>query len=138
MIGWILTSLVMVGLFQLGKKYMIPYFLVITLATLALHTMWIHLPWPTTNIFPASYWFPIYNPFIFFLHFLFGIVTAGVVSYARKKAVSEHWKFDIGFLVVLFVGILFLWNIRDNGDDFAYSFPKSPYYFPWIQILIAL
>lgn len=138
MIGWILTSIVMIGLFRMRKKYTIPYILIIVLITLGLHFIWIQLPWTETDIFPASYWFPIYNPFIFFLHFIFGIVTAGIVNHMKKVWITANKWFDIGFLTVLIIGTIFLWNIRENGDDFAYSIPQSPYYFPWIQILIAI
>lgn len=138
MMGWILTSVVMVGLSQLGKKYVIPYIFVIILITLGLHFAWIHIPWGETHTFPASYWFPLYNPFIFFLHFIFGIVTAGIVNHMRKVGVTGNRWFDIGFVITTLVAIGFLWSIRDNGDDFVYSMIKSPYYFPWIQILIAI
>jgi hypothetical protein len=69
MIGWILTSLVMMMLSCIKRKYIIPYFACIALATLGLHEIWISLPWPLTQSFPANFWFPVYNPFLFFLHF---------------------------------------------------------------------
>lgn len=138
MMGWIMTSLVMMGLFRIGKKYTVPYLILVTLATLGLHEIWIYLPWHATTQFPANYWFPLYNPFFFFLHFLFGIAAAGVVSVLRKKDISAHIGYDIVFLLSLITGAVFLWTIRDVWDDFAYSIPKGPYYFPWIQILIMI
>jgi peptidoglycan/LPS O-acetylase OafA/YrhL len=85
MVGWILTSLVMMGLFRLGRKYMILYFIAIISIVLILHFLWIGLPWPQTERFPANIWFPMYNPFLFFLHFLFGIIAAGIVSVFHQR-----------------------------------------------------
>lgn len=138
MLGWILTSLVMMGLFRVGRRYMIPYFLTVILATFALHELWISLPWHQTSQFPANYWFPLYNPFLFFLHFLFGIIASGIVYTLQKRKVQPHVFFDIGVIIIGIVFSVFIWFIRDVWDDFAYSYPKWPYYFPWIQILIAL
>ncbi|MDD2693562.1 MAG: acyltransferase [Candidatus Gracilibacteria bacterium] len=138
MLGWILTSLVMMGLFRVGRRYMIPYFLTVILATFALHELWISLPWHQTSQFPANYWFPLYNPFLFFLHFLFGIIASGIVYTLQKRKVQPHVFFDIGVIIIGIVFSVFIWFIRDVWDDFAYSYPKGPYYFPWIQILIAL
>lgn len=124
MIGWILTSLVMMGLFRIGRRYVVPYFLAILVGTFALHELWTVLPWHQTSQFPANYWFPLYNPFLFFLHFLFGIVASGVVFALQKKMLKPHIAFDIAVWLVVAIGTGFLWTIRDVWDDFAYSFPK--------------
>ncbi len=124
MLGWILTSLVMMGLFRVGRKYVIPYFLMIFLVVFALHELWIIFPWHQTSQFPANYWFPFYNPFLFFLHFLFGIITSGIVYTLQLRKIQPHVFFDIGVLFVSIVGTVFVWCIRDVWDDFAYSYPK--------------
>jgi peptidoglycan/LPS O-acetylase OafA/YrhL len=84
MIGWIMTSLIMMGMMKINKNYHIPYIITIGAIMLGLHFLWISLPWtPGEGI--SFVWFPIYNPFLFFLHFLFGIAAAGIVTWLRRK-----------------------------------------------------
>ncbi len=136
MMWWILTSLVMWGFFQIPRKYTIPYFITIIGATLILHFIWISLPWKTGSGI-SSIWFPTYNPFLFFLHFIFGIVAAGAVTWFRWKKVTNHISFDYIFWISLTAISLFLWSIKEQ-NDWALSYPNWPYHFPWIPTLIAI
>ena len=136
MIGWIMTSFFMMGLLKLKQIYYIPYFIGISILMLGLHFLWIWLPWtPGEGI--SFIWFPVYNPFIFFLHFLFGIAAAGMVTWLRRKNQESKIYFDIGYILTSIIGIITLWIIRDQSD-WAISIPNSPYHFPWIPFLIAI
>ncbi len=135
MIGWIGTSLFMMGWFHLDKKHRVCYAIFITLLTLGLHFLWIHLPWSHTDGI-ASVWFPIYNPFLFFLHFLFGIAAAGIVNFLIKRNQKISAWFDVGTLVVGLIAFISVWMIRDLGD--WVSWPTGPYHFPWLTTLILL
>ncbi|MBX9809773.1 acyltransferase [Candidatus Gracilibacteria bacterium] len=136
MIGWILTSFVMWGFFQIPKQYKIIYFPIIIATVVALHFIWISLPWKTGSGI-SSIWFPTYNPFLFFLHFIFGILSAGVVTWLRGKKISNHIYFDLIFGVSVIMLALFIWIIRDQ-NDWALSYPNGPYHFPWIPALISI
>lgn len=135
MIGWILTSLFMMGLCKIQKKYYSFYFIGIILLTLTLHNIWIHLPWsPSSGI--SSIWFPAYNPFLFFLHFLFGIFAAGIVTWLRKKEQVVNISFDVITLATTGIILIFLWSVRTQ-DDWG-SIPDGPYHFPFITTMIAI
>jgi hypothetical protein len=121
MMGWILTSLFMMGIFKIHKKYYIPYFLIVAIVMLGLHSLWIHLPWPHAEGV-SSIWFPVYNPFLFFLHFLFGIGAAGIVTWLRGRGQQASIYFDIGYLITTLVAIMSIWIVRDQGDWL--SFPN--------------
>lgn len=139
MIGWICTSLIMMGYFSFRWKNTLSgtllYFFFIACLFLLGHFFWIYLPWAPTDIFPANYWFPIYNPFLFFLHFFFGIIAAGIVSYMKKITVQSSLIADVWVVWIWCIIMCLIWALKDVSDDFAYSFPRSPYYFPWFQIL---
>lgn len=143
MMGWILTSLVMMGYVRfVGKgifsQRSIIYFAVITGIMLTLNHLWTSIPWTQSANFPANIWFPYYNPFLFLLHFLFGIVSAGIVFSLQKKIKTPHMIADIWVVIILtFAGYL-LWDIRHEWDDFAFSLIRGPYYFPWAQGIIAM
>lgn len=135
MIGWILTSVCMWWFFQIPKKYKFYYFPLIVLATLCMHYIWISLPWPRASGI-SSIWFPWYNPFYFFLHFLFGIGAAGVVTWLRNKKQENHYIFDISYIIAILLSILSIWYFRNDGDWLSY--PNGPYHFPWITSLIGV
>lgn len=135
MIGWIMTSLCMMGLLWIGKKYWILYLLFLIWLSLSLHFLWIHLPWPHGEGI-SSIWFPTYNPFLFFLHFLFGIVAGWVVQWMKNREQSPSIYFDISVVVVTFLIGISIWMVRHLGD--WESFPDGPYHFPWLTTLIAL
>jgi peptidoglycan/LPS O-acetylase OafA/YrhL len=139
MIGWIFTSVVMMGYMRVKseewKVKSISYWLSVVLTLLILHFAWISLPWPAGEGI-AHEWFPTYNPFLFALHFLAGIAAAGVVTWLRKKNQLPHIGFDVALLgtVAILIGSLYL--IRESAD-WSYSWPIGPYHFPWVTFLIA-
>lgn len=134
MMGWIITSLFMMGILKIKKTYYMPYIISIWLLILGLHFLWIGLPWaPTEGI--SSVWFPIYNPFLFFLHFLFGIIAAGIVTWLRKREQQSNLWFDIGCIITLIIWVITIWSIRYQ-NDWALSIPRWPYHFPLIPMLI--
>ena len=136
MMGWILTSLCMWWFFQIPKKYKFYYFPLILIATLCLHKIWITLPWPQGSGI-SSIWFPTYNPFLFFLHFLFGIGAAGVVTWFRNKNINNSTIFDITAIVSVIAISILIWVLREKSD-WVISYPNWPYHFPWIPGLIAI
>ncbi len=88
---------------------------------LALHFVWISLPWPAGERI-AHLWFPTYNPFLFALHFLAGIAVAGGVNALRKKKQLPHIGFDLVLYSAFAILMWALSLIRDAGD-WAYSWP---------------
>lgn len=136
MMWWIMTSLFMIGIMKIKKIYYIPYFLIAWGWVLGLNFLWTWLPWtPSEGI--SSIWFPIYNPFLFFLHFLFGIIAAGIVTWLRERNQQSNIWFDIGCIITTIVWVIILWNIRGQ-NDWALSIPRWPYHFPIIPTLIAI
>ena len=136
MIGWILTSLVMWGFFQIPKQYKAIYFPIVIVTIVALHFIWISLPWKIGSGI-SSIWFPTYNPFLFFLHFMFGIIAAWLVTWLRWKNISNHIYFDVIFSISVISLMVFIWTIRDQSD-WALSYPNWPYHFPWVPALIGI
>ncbi len=135
MIGWIMTSLFMMGICRIWKLYYIPYFLIIAMIMLGLHSLWIHLPWPEAHGVSAI-WFPVYNPFLFFLHFLFGIGAAGIVTWLKWRGQVSNMWFDIGCSITVLASILSIWIVRYQDDWISY--PHWPYHFPWMTSMIAI
>lgn len=136
MMGWIFTSLTMWWLFHVEKSYRIFYVISIILLTLWLHFAWIYFPWtPGSGI--GSVWFPAYNPFLFFLHFLFGIAAAGVVTWLKRRQQKVSIFFDIKFVITTLITIVWLWIIRERGD-WALSIPNWPYHFPWFTSMVLM
>lgn len=136
MMGWIFTSLFMMGLLKIKNIYIIPYFISIWLLFLSLHFLWKALPW-IPGQWISYVWFPTYNPFIFFLHFIFGIGASGIVTWLWTKKQESSIVFDIWYILTLLLTVIFLWTIREQ-NDWALSIPNSPYHFPWITIMIGL
>lgn len=104
-----------------------------SIALLSLHYVWISLPW-TRWVGMVGEWFPTYNPFLFWLHFLLGAVAGGVIIYFEEK--KSHIFADA--VILLSFGLLFgfLWKIR-WAEDWAYSWPHGPYHFPIVPLLLA-
>jgi hypothetical protein len=98
MMGWIFTSVVMMGYMKIQdarfKIQKVSYWTSIIILLLSLHFAWISLPWPAGEGI-AHLWFPTYNPFLFALHFLAGIAVAGAVNALRKKKQLPHIGFDL-------------------------------------------
>lgn len=136
MMGWILISLVMMGALAIRKSWIWVYLLFVGLLLFGAHSLWISLPWSPTP-WLAGVWFPVYNPFLFGLHFLVGWVAGWLVTWFYTKKVTAWYFFDVlGFLV--WVGFIsFLWGIRDI-PQWQWSWPQWPYHFPFATILIML
>ena len=148
MMGWILTSLVMMGIVKIMKSYSLRFSptkqwqkLIISLlcllwisgALLLLHYTWIALPWSPWEAI-TGVWFPIYNPFLFGLHFLLGAIVGGVIVYFQEA--KPRVVYDIFVISIFVVLIGFLWNIR-TLEDWDYSWPHGPYHFPIVPLLLA-
>lgn len=119
------------------RKVFIPLVLTVIIGILIiLHLWFMSLP------FPVLYgivwvWFPSYNPFIFGIHFVMGIIVAGILVWWEKNQNSDsHWH-DVLFVLIGMGLLYFLWTIRGAGD-FDYSWLRSAYRFPFATIPIAL
>lgn len=135
MIGWIFTSLFMMGICKINIKYYVPYSISVIILTLILHNIWIYLPWQSSSGI-SSVWFPVYNPFLFFLHFLFGIFSAGIVTWLKNRLQTSNILFDGATLISILGIAIYIWNIRAQND--WGSIPDGPYHFPFITSMIAI
>lgn len=137
MVGTLIIIAVM-ALITRVKKQNIPWviagsFIVLT----ALHYGFISLPFP---IIPgiASDHFPIYNPFLFGLHFLFGIIIGAWYVWGEKQGGrASNIRYDLLAIAASLAIITFLWLVRDMGD-FTFSLPRGPYRFPIVTVLFSL
>lgn len=136
MLGWIGISLLMMYVIQLKKlSSIVGVFLFTGVSLVGLHFFWISLPWPDIGGV-AGEWFPTYNPFLFWLHFLIGSLLGGVVEWMGRKQCKKYFLFDnIGILSFLLL-VYFLWQIRASWD-WEYSWPQGPYHFPFTIFGIA-
>jgi hypothetical protein len=75
----------------------------------------------------------VYNPFLFGLHFMLGVLGAYIVTHIKKKSIFYD-ALSLGIFVLLGY---FLWDIRAS-DDWSYSWPHGPYHFPLVPLLIML
>ena len=118
------------------RKIFIPFILLgIGGLLVALHFWFMALPFPTLGGI-VSVWFPFYNPFVFGLHFLIGIIVSGCLVWQEKNhAVHSLWN-DILFVLTTFGLFYFLWRIRWVGD-FDYSLFHAAHRFPYSTITIA-
>lgn len=82
------------------RKIFIPLVFVATgSALMAMHIWWTSLPFPTlTGV--VSEWFPAYNPFIFGLHFLIGLIVAGILIYQEKYHTHHSRWYDLFFILI--------------------------------------
>lgn len=95
--------------------------------------------WDFGMVGGAKYWWPAYNPVGFFATFVFGVIAAGVTQALSRQNPQglARWVPDLVGWVALVAGVLLLWNLRHEGD-FAFSWPKQPYYFPTFPFLAAV
>jgi peptidoglycan/LPS O-acetylase OafA/YrhL len=133
MLGWIGISILMMYIITLRKIWHIIWAFIVTwICLIGLHFLWISFPWRYTS-WVAGEWFPIYNPFLFGLHFLVGAILGGIIEYMKRCAFTKKIIFDfVGILSFFFLGY-FLWQIRESGD-WDYSWPHGPYHFPFTMV----
>jgi peptidoglycan/LPS O-acetylase OafA/YrhL len=136
MMGAILVLTTMSIFARVQKKYIPLIFLAITDILIWLHLWFIGIPFPVVDGI-ASEWFPAYNPFIFGLHFLFGIVVSWILVWQEKHHMKHSLWYDTSFLAITFGLFYFLWHIREAGD-FDYTWLQSAHRFPYATIPIAL
>ncbi|MDD5376843.1 MAG: acyltransferase [Candidatus Gracilibacteria bacterium] len=135
MMGALLVIGTMSILVRVRKAFIPLVFLIIGGVLTALHFWFTSLPFPVLGGIVGE-WFPSYNPFIFGLHFLLGMIVAGVLIW-REKNHSPHSRwYDMLFILVGFGLLSFLWHIRGAGD-FDYSWFHSAHRFPLATIPIA-
>lgn len=136
MMGAILVMGTMSLLVRIRKIY-IPLTIGLIIGILiALHFAFMSIPFPYVDGI-VSIWFPAYNPFIFGVHFMMGVIVAGILTWREKNHSSHSLWYDLLFLITSTILIAFLWNIREAGD-FDYTYLHSAYRFPLATIIIAL
>ncbi|MFA6091176.1 MAG: acyltransferase [Candidatus Gracilibacteria bacterium] len=136
MMGAILVMGTMSLLVRVRKIY-IPFLISLIIGILiALHFAFMSIPFPHVDGI-VSVWFPAYNPFIFGVHFMMGVIVAGILVWREKNHSSHSLWYDILFLITSTILVTFLWYIRESGD-FAYTWLHSAHRFPFATILIAL
>ena len=119
------------------RKIFIPLiFLCIGGILIALHLWFTSLSFPILDGIIGE-WFPSYNPFIFGLHFLLGMIVAGILIWREKNHSSHFFRYDILFILASIGLVYFLWEIR-GARDFDYSWLNSAHRFPFATIIIAL
>ncbi len=133
---WAIFVMSTMSLLARVRKIFIPFILSgIGWILIALHFWFMQLPFPTLDGI-VSVWFPYYNPFIFALHFLVGIVVSGLLVLQEKNHTHHSIGNDVLFTLTT-VGIFyFLWRIREAGD-FDYSWFHAAHRFPYSTISIA-
>lgn len=135
--GWIIISLALHGMLYIRRKiWVLWYFFMIGSLLVFLHLLWIDISW---SLVPwiAGQWFPTYNPFLFWLHFLFGALAWFFVVLFEKKKNLPLYVFEWLSLVTLVILWVFLWQIR-AAWDWDVSIPTWPYHFPYITILLVI
>jgi peptidoglycan/LPS O-acetylase OafA/YrhL len=136
MMGAILVLWTM-SLFVRIKKIYIPVALIAIGAMLTgLHLSFMSIPFPIVDGI-ASEWFPAYNPFIFGLHFLSGIIVAWILVWQEKNHTRQSLIYDVLFVCITFGLFYFLWCIREAGD-FDYTWLHSAHRFPFATLPIAI
>lgn len=117
------------------QKNLIPAGILGTVWLLVLgHLLFIQLPFP---VVPGimSEWFPVYNPFIFGLHFVMGTMVWALLTWRMNYELASSYLYDgIWFVFVWILGSS-LWDLRILGD-FESSWRGTPFHFPMIPLLI--
>lgn len=136
MMGAILVMGTMSLLVRVRKIY-IPFLISLIIGILILlHFAFMSIPFPHVDGI-VSVWFPAYNPFIFGVHFMMGVIVAGILVWKEKTHISHSLWYDAIFSLLSVGLLIFLWNIREAGD-FMYTWLSSAYRFPFATIVIAL
>ncbi|MDD5197563.1 MAG: acyltransferase [Candidatus Gracilibacteria bacterium] len=136
MMGAILVMGTMSILVRVRKIFIPLVFLAVGGLLFALHLWFMGLPFPKLDGI-VSEWFPAYNPFIFGIHFLIGILVAGALVWQEKNHSSRSLWYDLLFVLITFVFFSFLWIIRE-ASDFDYSWLHGAHRFPLATIALAL
>lgn len=136
MMGAILIMGTMSLLVRVRRIWIPLIFISIASVLIALHYWFMGLPFPIVDGIVLE-WFPAYNPFVFWLHFLLGIIVWWALVWQEKNHVSHSRWYDIFFVIVAIGLFSFLWIIREAGD-FDYTWLHSAHRFPFATIPIAL
>ncbi len=132
-LGWIGVSILMMYYIRLKKIWHIGWsFLIGGLALIGLHFLWISLPWMKVSGI-ASEWFPTYNPFLFWLHFLVWAFLWGIIEWMKRSKFKKSITFDFAGILSFFFLLYFLWYVRES-EDWDYSWPHGPYHFPFTML----
>lgn len=122
---------------QKQKQLLIPLcFIVWGTVLLALHLLFVSLPFPKLEGI-VSVWFPYYNPFIFGMYYLFWAMIGWVIYTLSKFRFKNSVFFDAIFILSIYALYSFLSEIR-GATDLAYSFPTSPFRFPFVPFLFGV
>ena len=136
MMGALLVLITMSIAVRVRKIFIPLIFLCIGGILIALHLWFTSLSFPILDGIIGE-WFPSYNPFIFGLHFLLGMIVAGILIWREKNHSSHFFRYDILFILASIGLVYFLWEIR-GARDFDYSWLNSAHRFPFATIIIAL
>lgn len=109
MMGYLFAIVMMLGLTRVSRKYIIPVVFFYIFLFLALHSLFVSLPWsPGSGI--VSVWFPHYSPFIFALYSILGICIGGIVTWYRNMEKNCIWDFIFCLSTISIFS--YLWIIR--------------------------
>lgn len=136
MMGALLVLTTMSILVRVRKTFIPAVLLIVGGILIALHLWFTSLPFPVLDGIVGE-WFPSYNPFIFGLHFLLGIIVAGILVWREKNHSSHSRRYDLLFVLITTGLLYFLWHIRGSAD-FDHSWFHSAHRFPLATIPIAL
>ncbi len=112
MMGAILVYSVMSIAVRIPKIWIAPFLIGIVGLLLLVHLWFVGLHFPKMEGI-MSVWFPLYNPFIFGLHFMFGILISAGLVLQEKYQTRNLLGYDVGFLIVCGLTIWSLWYLRD-------------------------
>lgn len=120
--GSIMIILLMSFLEHMPKRW-IPFALAMAFFSLfGMHQIFLSLPFPPGEGVVWE-WFPIYNPFLFGIHFLMGTLIGAWYAWEEKHGPKIRlWK-DFAVIALTAGLFYFLWEIRE-ADDYAYSWPR--------------
>lgn len=99
------------------------------------HLAFSQIPFPTIPGI-MSEWFPVYNPFIFGLHFMIGVLVGAGLTWGVQKIGKSSYLWDMAWLILLWQFTKYLWDLRILGD-FEKSWLGTPFHFPEAPLFIA-
>jgi len=99
------------------------------------HLAFAKIPFPVVSGI-MSEWFPVYNPFIFGLHFMLGIVVGAGLTWGVQKIKKSSYWCDMIWLVIVWQFMKYLWDLRVLGD-FENSWLGTPFHFPIVPLFLA-
>ena len=122
--GGLLVLATMHLLVRIPRKIILIAFMAIAGLLLAGHSWFSGLPFAKLPGI-VSEWFPIYNPFIFGLHFMVGIVLGALWMRLEKADSQPSAWYDVAFIIAVTGLFAFLWDIRFE-DIIEVSYPRTP------------